>query len=71
LRGSNCTCAQIRADLYGWVWPGRPALAAELATRPEKWTKPWNGRIGVGLAGYSELCLDDVVERTIAVAHSI
>ena len=25
--------AQIRADLYGWVCPGRPALAAELATR--------------------------------------
>ncbi len=25
--------AQIRADLYGWVCPGRPALAAELASR--------------------------------------
>ena len=25
--------AQIRADLYGWVCPGRPALAAELATQ--------------------------------------
>lgn len=25
--------AQIRADLYGWVCPGRPALAAELAER--------------------------------------
>jgi ADP-ribosylglycohydrolase len=24
---------QIRADLYGWVCPGRPALAADLATR--------------------------------------
>lgn len=24
---------QIRADLYGWVCPGRPALAAELARR--------------------------------------
>lgn len=23
--------AQIRADLYGWVCPGRPALAAKLA----------------------------------------
>ena len=23
--------AQIRADLYGRVWPGRPALAAKLA----------------------------------------
>src|SRR5262245_33415979 len=25
--------AQIRADVYGWVCPGRPALAAELARR--------------------------------------
>ena len=25
--------AQIRADVYGWVNPGRPALAAELARR--------------------------------------
>jgi hypothetical protein len=25
--------AQIRADLYGWVCPGRPALAADLAIR--------------------------------------
>jgi len=25
--------AQIRADLYGWVCPGRPELAADLATR--------------------------------------
>jgi hypothetical protein len=24
--------AQIRADLHGWVCPGQPALAAELAT---------------------------------------
>jgi hypothetical protein len=25
--------AQIRADLYGWVCPGRPTLAADLASR--------------------------------------
>jgi ADP-ribosylglycohydrolase len=25
--------AQIRADMYGWVCPGRPALAAQLARR--------------------------------------
>ena len=25
--------AQIRADVYGWVCPGRPALAADLASR--------------------------------------
>jgi ADP-ribosylglycohydrolase len=35
---------------------------------PEHWTAPWSGRIGVSLAGMSELSLDDVVERTISVA---
>ena len=38
---------------------------------PELWTKPWQGRIGLGLAGYSELELDDVVTRTVAIAQSI
>jgi ADP-ribosylglycohydrolase len=38
---------------------------------PESWTKPWQGRIGLGLAGYSELELDDVVTRTVAIAQSI
>ncbi|MCC7200192.1 MAG: ADP-ribosylglycohydrolase family protein [Gammaproteobacteria bacterium] len=26
---------------------------------PDHWTRPWNGRIAVGLAGHSELRLDD------------
>lgn len=30
---NECIGAQIRTDLYGWVCPGRPALAAELARR--------------------------------------
>jgi hypothetical protein len=32
--------AQIRADLYGWVCPGRPALAAELARRDASFALP-------------------------------
>ena len=36
---------------------------------PESWTLPWQGRVGVGLAGYSELSLDDLVDRTVAVAE--
>ena len=34
---------------------------------PEHWTRPWNGRVGVSLAGISELALDDLVDRTVAV----
>ena len=38
---------------------------------PDAWTRPWAGRIGLSLAGYAELQVDEVVERTIAVAESI
>ena len=38
---------------------------------PPAWTKPWGGRVGVGLSGLSELALDDLVERTIAVARGL
>lgn len=38
---------------------------------PESWTKPWQGRISVDLAGMAELELDDIATRTVAVAHSI
>jgi ADP-ribosylglycohydrolase len=35
------------------------------------WTRPWNGRIAVGLAGHSELKLEDVVARTVAVSRRL
>jgi ADP-ribosylglycohydrolase len=38
---------------------------------PETWTKPWQGRVGVNLGGYAELALDDLVERTVAVARTL
>ena len=38
---------------------------------PSHWTDPWAGRIGVSLAGMSELDLDDVVDRTVAVAKGL
>lgn len=38
---------------------------------PDSWTRPWAGRIGVNLAGYKELQVDDVVDRTVAVARAI
>lgn len=38
---------------------------------PDSWTRPWAGRIGVSLAGYTELKVDEVVDRTVSVARSI
>ena len=38
---------------------------------PDHWTAPWNERVGVSLAGYSELSLNDLVARTVAVADRI
>ena len=38
---------------------------------PDQWTGPWNGRVGVSLAGYDELSISELVTRTIAVAESI
>ena len=46
-------------------------LGLSLGEIPELWTTPWAGRIGLSLAGYDEVRLDEVVERTIAVADSI
>jgi ADP-ribosylglycohydrolase len=38
---------------------------------PDPWTTPWNERVGVSLAGQSELPLDELVARTVAVAERI
>ena len=46
-------------------------LGLSLGEIPESWTAPWSGRIGLSLAGYDEVRLDEVVERTVAVADSI
>lgn len=37
---------------------------------PEAWTAPWQGRVGLGLAGYDEVPLAVLVARTVAVAES-
>jgi len=38
---------------------------------PEHWTEPWQGRVATTLAGMGELRLDDLVERTVAVAERL
>jgi ADP-ribosylglycohydrolase len=38
---------------------------------PAHWTEPWSGRVAVTLAGLSELSLDELVARTVALARSL
>jgi ADP-ribosylglycohydrolase len=38
---------------------------------PEQWTAPWNGRVGLSLAGHEETQLDSLVARTVAVAERL
>lgn len=38
---------------------------------PDHWTRPWQGRVVVPIAGVGELSLDDLVTRTVAVAENL
>jgi ADP-ribosylglycohydrolase len=38
---------------------------------PESWTAPWQGRVGLSLAGLDELPLEELVARTAAVTTAI
>jgi ADP-ribosylglycohydrolase len=38
---------------------------------PEYWTKPWKNKVAVDLAGVGELDLNELVDRTVAVAGKI
>jgi len=38
---------------------------------PSAWTAPWNGRVGLSLAGHDEVSLDSLVARTVAVAERL
>jgi ADP-ribosylglycohydrolase len=55
--------AQIRADLYGWIRPGRPAEAAELAWRDARLSHTRNGLYGamfVAAMGAAAMVADSV-----------
>jgi ADP-ribosylglycohydrolase len=63
--------AQIRADVYGWVSPGRPALAARLATADASLSHVGDGIHGavfVAAAG-AVLCGGGSVEAAIEAAQ--
>jgi ADP-ribosylglycohydrolase len=65
--------AQIRADLYGWVSPGDPARAAELAWRDARLSHVRNGIYGalyaaaLNSAALAETDLDRVLDAGLAV----
>lgn len=56
-------------DCNGATAGGLCALSG--APIDDRWTRPWQGRIGTRLAGQAELQLDDVVRRTVEVARSL
>ena len=49
----------------GALW----ALGGE--SLPPHWAEPWQGRVETSLAGVGEVRLDDLVDRTVAVADGI
>ena len=65
----NAVAAGWDTDCNGATVGGLFGLTGEPI--PESWTRPWNGRVGVSLAGYSELQLDDLVDRTVAVTRTL
>ena len=38
---------------------------------PGHWVEPWQGRVGVTLAGHDEVRLEELVQRTVAVAERL
>lgn len=65
----NAVAAGWDTDCNGATVGGLFGLSS--AEIPDSWTRPWQGRIGVGLAGFAELELEDLTARTIAVAQDI
>ncbi len=63
--------AQIRADLYGWVCPGDPSLAADLVRRDAELSHVGEGVYGavfvaaLGAAIPAEKSLDGAIERAL------
>ena len=65
----NAVSAGWDTDCNGATVGGLLGLTGK--TIPESWTRPWQGRVGLSLAGYSEVPLDDLVDRTVAVARTL
>ncbi len=60
--------AQIRADVYGWVCPGRPGLAAELARRDASLSHRDDGVHGAAFVAALGAAIPDARDLEAAVA---
>jgi ADP-ribosylglycohydrolase len=63
--------AQIRADMYGWVCPGRPALAAELASRDASLSHRGEGVYGAAFIASLGAAIPAVDNLDAAIAHAL
>ena len=73
--------AALQQQLRSYCWVRRrgwccSATQQESAKRgchkpPPPRRRPWQGRVGVSLGGYSEFPLDELVDRTVAVARTL
>ncbi|MAI52935.1 MAG: hypothetical protein CMP96_01105 [Gammaproteobacteria bacterium] len=57
---TDCNGATVGAL---WSLQGKPI--------PKHWLSPWQGAVGVSLAGQSQLTIDALVERTVSVAKAL
>jgi ADP-ribosylglycohydrolase len=65
----EAVAAGLDTDCNGATVGGILGLAGK--SIPEYWTKPWNNRVAVDLAGIGELDLNELVDRTVTVARKI
>ncbi len=61
----NVVAAGLDTDCNGATVGGLWALQGK--TIPSEWTKPWQETVRISLGGYSEIKLDELVSRTVAV----
>jgi ADP-ribosylglycohydrolase len=66
---SACVLAGLDTDSNAATVGGLAGLAGYPLDR--RWTEPWAGRVGVDLAGHTELALDDLVARSVTVSRLI
>ena len=70
------TAAITNAVWAGWDTDSNAATVGGLAglwlgAIPDGWTAPWNGRLATDLAGCSEITVDALCARTVAVAMDL
>jgi ADP-ribosylglycohydrolase len=65
----DAVAAGLDTDCNGATVGGLWGLQAKPI--PAHWLTPWQGRVGLRLAGQSELSLDELVERTLRVIDSL